>query len=118
MATREDIEYRVIRMHTAAVVCASKGLRLTYGDLAGYIGRPHEQGALDAELNLWAKWLHSKKGLPDLYSIVINKETGKPGRRIGVEDDKQIARAQAASYQHEWAEVPPPTFEELKALRG
>ena len=51
------IEDRIIRMHTAALVCAERRLRVTYGELAGYIGRPGEQGALSGDFGRWAKRL-------------------------------------------------------------
>jgi hypothetical protein len=74
----DSIEHRVVRMHTAAIVCAAKGLRLTYVDLAGYIGRPRQQRIIASDFALWAKWLRSKE-LPPLYVIVVNEESGKPG---------------------------------------
>jgi len=115
MALREPIEHRVIRMHTAAIVCASKGLRLTYGERAGYIGRPTEAGALDSDLRLWARWLHSR-GLPNLYSIVINRTNGKPGKGIDLPAE-QITKMQAACYEFDWKKQPPPTIPELEKLR-
>lgn len=112
----DPIADRVIRMHTAAVVCADRGLRLTYGDLAAYIGRPREQGALDSDFALWAKWLRSKN-LPLLYVIVINQKEGKPGANCDVPLDK-LPAAQAECYRHDWRTSPQPTMAELEALRA
>lgn len=107
---------RVMRMHTAAVVCADKGIRITYGDLARYIGRAGEQGALDSDLHLWAKWLRSKS-LPLLYVIVVSKETGTPSRGCDVAS-AEVPGEQARCYRHDWSAAPWPTAAELEASRA
>jgi hypothetical protein len=112
----DPIGNRVIRMHTAAVVCADRGMRLTYGELAAYIGRPGEQGALDSDFALWAKWLRSKS-LPPLYVIVINRETGKPGRNCDVPPEN-VPEEQAKCYLHDWRRTPQPTMAELESLQA
>jgi hypothetical protein len=110
----DPIENRVIRMHAAAVVCADRGLRVTYGELAGYIGRAGEQGALDSDLRRWAKWLKSKN-LPLLYVIVINKKTGAPGNNCDVPRES-VPEEQAKCYEYDWSNAPQPTIQELEAL--
>ena len=106
----------IIRMHTAAMVCAERRLCLTYGEIAGYIGRPGEQRLLDSDLGLWAEWLRSKD-LPPLYVIIINKESGTPGGKCDVPPE-EVPAQQARCYRHDWSHAPQPTVQELEALRG
>lgn len=112
----DPIEDRIIRMHAAALVCADRRLRVTYGEIAAYVGRPGQQGALDSDFALWAKWLRSKE-LPPLYVIIIGKESGKPGRNCDVPPEA-VPSEQARCYLYDWGHAPQPTIQELEALRG
>ena len=99
------------------IAAATERRIVTYGMLCDLIGIKVAVSLTDP-LFYVKHWCESNS-LPPLTVIVVNKETGRPGSGLTLED---MDKAREDVFNYPWYRIVPPTAEELKeaytALHG
>ena len=90
-----------------------KGL-LTYGDLAGLMGKPRRAGyILGRQLGIVGYYC-IKCELPPLNVIVVNEKEEKPGWRVVWTPGSSVRKDQKKVLKYPWLELRPPPIKALK----
>lgn len=92
------------------IAAATERRIVTYAILSNLIGIKIPVALADPLY--YIKYWCEANGLPPLTVLVVNKETGKPGSGMSLED---FDKAREEVFNYAWYRLVPPTAEELKA---
>lgn len=105
---------RALQVYLILIGAAKNRQTLTYGALANML-EFERAGVFSLILDHIMYWCQDQD-LPELTSLVVNKETGLPGHGLSTPADLNKERERI--YEYDWYGIVPPTMEQLAAANA
>jgi hypothetical protein len=116
-AVESSVPSRALQAYLVLIGAAWNRQILTYGSLSQEQMMFGTGGILSDPLGCIMAWC-KEEGLPPLTVLVVNTETGLPGRGLTTVPDEEFAASMQRVFRFNWFDIFPPTLQELQAAWG